>query len=268
MNAPVLESPAAVAPPASAARLPLSRVLVLVGLMLLAAATGVWLRPDYRLSEHKPAIALATQVPEAFGEWKIDRTLAPVVPDPSLQSALDALYSQTLARTYVNAAGERVMLSIAYGSDQSSETTAVHRPEFCYSAQGFRVRRIGETVLHVGPALVPAARLVANLGPRIEPITYWVTLDEAATLPGWGRKLEQLRYGLRGQIPDGMLVRVSAISSSIEQSYALQQRFLEQMYAAIPTPVRTRYFGGDTSSGETLSTPEPSRGMNPPPIQR
>jgi EpsI family protein len=156
---------------------------------------------------------------------------------------LNELYSQTLARTYINAKGQRIMLSIAYGSDQSNEATAVHRPEFCYSAQGFRVRTLSKETVKIGQTLVPVARVLAQLGQRNEPITYWVTLDEAATLPGVGRKLQQIRYGLRGEIPDGMLVRVSSISTSEPDAFALQQSFLDEMYAAVPAEVRGRYFG-------------------------
>lgn len=233
------------AAPAGAAAwgLPLRRVGLFALLMLLAATAGQLLRPTHRLSETKPRIALDQQVPESFGEWKLDRSIRPVLPDPSLQAQLDVLYSQVLARTYINAQGQRVMLSIAYGSDQSNEATAVHRPEFCYSAQGFRVEGAGKGLLPIGSSQVPVARLVARLGPRVEPITYWVTLDEAATLPGLGRKLQQIRYGLRGQIPDGMLVRVSSVSPVIEESFAVQNRFLQQLHAAVPALVRTRYFG-------------------------
>jgi EpsI family protein len=223
--------------------LPLLRVFTLAAVMLLAVVAGEVLRPTYRLAEHKPRIVLERQIPETFGDWRLDTSIRPIVPDPSLQAMLDSLYSQTLARTYINRSGQRVMLSIAYGSDQSNEATAVHRPEFCYSSQGFKVQATGTEWLKVGQTQVPVARVLAQLGQRSEPITYWVTLDESATLPGLGRKLQQIRYGLRGQIPDGMLVRVSSFSNSQTEAFALQQGFLEQMYQAVPADVRGRYFG-------------------------
>jgi len=95
----------------------------------------------------------------------------------------------------------------------------------------------------IGQTQVPVARVLAQLGQRNEPITYWVTLDESATLPGFGRKLQQIRYGLKGQIPDGMLVRVSSISGSETEAFALQQSFLQQLYLAVPAEMRGRYFG-------------------------
>ena len=231
---------------AASPTIPMPRVLIILALMVLTAVAGVWLRPTFRISEHKPPIALETQVPESFGEWRVDRSIAPIVPDPGLQAMLDTLYSQTLARTYVNASGQRVMLSIAYGSDQSNEATAVHRPEFCYSSQGFRVENAGTVELQIGGTRIPAQRLLGQLGQRNEPITYWVTLDEVATLPGLGRKLQQIRYGLQGQIPDGMLVRVSSISPAPAEAFAVQARFLEQLYAVVPAEVRARYFGAGT----------------------
>jgi EpsI family protein len=220
------------------------RVSVLVLGMVLAFMAGEWLKPTTRLAEIKPRIELEKQIPEAFGEWRIDRSIRPVLPDPGLQAMLDSLYSQVLARTYINAKGERIMLSIAYGSDQGNEATAVHRPEFCYSAQGFKVRLLNKERITVGDTAVPVARVLAQLGPRNEPITYWVTLDETATLPGFGRKLQQIRFGLKGQIPDGMLVRVSSISNSEAAAFSLQQGFIEQMHEALPAGVRSRYFGG------------------------
>lgn len=233
-----------VAPHPSTSRgLQWSRIGILVFAMVLAFVAGEWLKPTIRLAEIKPKIELEKQIPEVFGDWRVDKSIRPILPDPSLQAMLDSLYSQVLARTYVNAKGERIMLSIAYGSDQGNEATAVHRPEFCYSAQGFKVRVLDKEVINVGNTAVPVARVLAQLGPRNEPITYWVTLDETATLPGIGRKLQQLRFGLKGQIPDGMLVRVSSISNSEAQAFAAQQVFIDQMYQALPAEVRSRYFG-------------------------
>jgi EpsI family protein len=240
-------APIGSAPPG--ANLPMIRVLLMAAAMVVAFIAGEWLRPSVRLADVKPPIKLEQQIPEAFGEWRVDTSIRPVLPDPGVQAMLDSLYSQVLARTYINAQGQRIMLSIAYGSDQGNEATAVHRPEFCYSAQGFRVQVLEKERIAIGNTSVPVARLEATLGQqRVEPITYWVTLDEAATLPGVGRKMQQIRYGLMGQIPDGMLVRVSSFGINREAAFALQQRFLEQMYQAVPAEVRGRFFGSAASS--------------------
>ena len=217
---------------------------LVVGMMLVAAAVAAnTYKPTLRLADVKPKIVLDSQIPTAFGPWSEDRSVVPILPNPEVQATLDALYSATLARTYRNAAGQRVMLSIAYGSDQSSEATQVHRPEYCYSAQGFRVKGRGEDTVVVGSHPIRVLRLVATLGPRVEPITYWITLDELATLPGVDRKLAQMRYGLKGQIPDGLLFRVSTVGLTEAESFALQGQFINDLYRHMDSAIAPRYFG-------------------------
>lgn len=221
----------------------MKRSLILM-VMMMCAALGAWrMTPTLRLSEIKPRIDLEAQVPKNFGDWKVDPHVVPILPSPDVQQRLDSLYSQVLARTYVNARGERVMLSIAYGSDQASEATQVHRPEFCYASQGFQVSVVGEGQFDLDGLRVPVRRIVGTQESRVEPITYWVTLDERATLPGVQRKLLQIREGLSGRIPDGMLVRVSSIDANRQAAYALQARFVTRLREAVPGEVRSRYFG-------------------------
>jgi exosortase B len=212
--------------------------------MLLAAWLSHGLKPTRQLANELPSVHLEAQVPSEFAGWTIDSTTIPILPDPVLQARLASVYTQTLARTYVNAAGDRVMLTIAYGSDQSSEVTAVHRPEFCYGAQGFKVRTKGvQRVALEDGASVLVQRLVGTLGRRVEPISYWVTLAQQAALPGFDRKWWQIRMGLAGWVADGMLVRVSTIGGSPQSPYAAQDRFLHDLAQALPEVVRSRYFG-------------------------
>lgn len=219
------------------------QALCIGGGMLAALAASEAMQPTHRLADERGPLNLATDVPSAFGDWQIDQSIVPILPDPSVQAKLDVLYTQILARTYVNSAGGRVMLTIAYGSDQSSEATSVHRPEFCYSAQGFRVSGAQQATVALPAQPLQVVHLTARIGERFEPITYWVTLDQMATLPGWRRKLTQLRYGLNGDIPDGMLVRTSTVGLSEAESFALQSQYLQSLFQAMSPAVRPRYFG-------------------------
>lgn len=221
----------------------LTKGLIALALMVTAAMAANAYRPTQRLADVKPKILLEQQIPKQFGEWVEDTTLLPILPNPEVQAKLDVLYSSTLARTYRNRMGERVMLSIAYGSDQGSEATAVHRPEFCYSAQGFKVNDLGDATTSIGPRLLNVRRLVGVVGNRHEPITYWITLDETATLPGFSRKYEQIKYGLRGEIPDGLLFRVSSINSDEAESFKLQDKFLNDLALNMNPSILSRYFG-------------------------
>lgn len=221
------------------------RAVLLAGGAVLVLALSESLKPQQRVADVLPRIDLERQVPAAFEDWQIDRSLIPVLPNAELQARLDRLYSQVLARTYVNAARQRVMLSIAYGADQGSEATAAHRPEFCYAAQGFSVRVLGAQPLQLNEHRIVAQQLVGRMAARIEPITYWVTLNDRAVLPGLRRKITQIRLGLEGVIPDGMLVRVSSLGDDLAAQFVVQQRFLQALERNLAAPLRPRYFGSD-----------------------
>ncbi len=207
------------------------------------AAASVVMKPNHRAAEFLPPIDLEKQVPTRFGSWQIDTGVLPILPSPDVQALLNTIYNQTLARTYVDAAGQRIMLSIAYGSDQGTDATAAHRPEFCYTAQGFSVGSMSQAEVAIAKRKIVVRRLVGRLNARTEPITYWVTLNDSAVLPGVRRKVKQIQLGLQGQIPDGMLVRVSNISVVAEQSYLAHVSFLNEMAAAMAPAIVDRYFG-------------------------
>lgn len=228
-------------------RVPLS-ILLAAGLMLAGAGASLLLKPSKMMADEKPPIVLHTDVPERFGDWKVDPNLVPVLPDPTVQDAVNALYSETLNRTYVNARGQRVMLSIAYGRNQNSESTAAHRPEFCYVAQGFAMRGFGKDQVTLPEHALKVVRLEAQMDRRIEPITYWVTLNDEASIPGIDRKLQQLRYGLQGYIVDGMLMRISSLADALAPSgskpdYHLHDQFIADLEKAMSKGSRTRFFG-------------------------
>lgn len=212
-----------------------TRLRAVISLVLMVAAFAIaqaW-TPRTKLADSRPRVVLESMFPKQFGEWRVDDRMPVQLISPDQAAVLDKIYNQTLSRTYVNAQGERVMLSVAYGGDQSDGTRA-HRPEVCYPAQGFdmlsNVR--SALALETGGEL-QVRRLVARLGGRVEPITYWVTVGEFTATSGTEQKLAQLRYGVRGMIPDGMLMRVSTIDANAARSYQLQDRFVRDLRRAM-----------------------------------
>ncbi len=161
-------------------RVNMAVVLFSLALMLAGLGLAEWLTPRRVLADELPPINLAQNVPESFGRWKVDPSVVPVLPDPTVTEQLDALYSETLNRTYIREDGARVMLSIAYGKNQNSASTAAHRPEFCYSAQGFVVKQSVKDKVQVMDHNLRVVRLLATAGQRREPITFWVTLGKTA----------------------------------------------------------------------------------------
>ena len=110
-------------------------IVVLAGMGAAAALAKVGV-PTKKIADTWET-DLEKMFPTQFGDWQVDRSMPVILPAPDVQAKLDAIYNQVLARTYVNVrTGERVMLSVAYGGDQS-DGMSVHLPEVCYPAQGF-----------------------------------------------------------------------------------------------------------------------------------
>lgn len=220
---------------------------LLIGLaMLAAAALAFVLTPKAKVADQGPRIDLEAMIPKQFGHWRVDESIVPLQVSPDVQAKLDKIYNQTLSRTYVNSRGERIMLSIAYGSDQS-DNMAVHKPEVCYPAQGFEVLQKSKGTLDVSGASLPVVRLVARQHNRIEPITYWITVGGDTVTGGLDRKLAQMRYGLTGSIPDGLLFRISSIDPDAARAYELHSRFAEELHQALKHGARATLFGNQAA---------------------
>ncbi len=209
------------------------RAAVVAVLMALSFAAAMAWRPAAHLADQRPKVDLEALFPKAFGEWQLDDRMPVQLVSPDAQAVLNKIYNQTLSRTYFNRAGDRIMLSVAYGGDQSDATRA-HRPEVCYPAQGFQITARSQAEVAVGGRNLRVQQLVSKLGARNEPISYWVTVGERIALTGTEQKLAQLSYSLRGVIPDGMLVRVSSIDADVPRAYALHAAFLVDMSRVLP----------------------------------
>lgn len=218
------------------------RHLAVAAAMVVTAGLALAMKPTDRMSEQRPPLELETSIPKAFGDWRLDPRMAPVTVSPDVQAALDKIYSQTLSRTYINSSGERIMLVIAYGGDQS-RATQVHKPEVCYPMQGFQISSMVSGVMEAARTNIPIMRLVAVQGPRVEPITYWIAVGDTVVRGALEQNLARLKYGLTGTVPDGILVRVSNISRDADKAYELQHRFVDDMLQAMPPQTAARLLG-------------------------
>lgn len=219
----------------------LQRALVVLLVMVSATVLANVLQPERAIGGESERVDLEKLVPSAFSGWSIDPSVVPVQVSPDVLAQIDKIYEATLSRTYVNASGVRVMLSIAYGSDQTGRLR-VHRPESCYSAQGFSVKKIREEVLAVNSG-VPAKRLLANAGGRVEPITYWIRVGDTNVSGNIEQRLVQLRYGLSGEVPDGVIFRVSSIERDLDVAYRHHDQFIADINAALSDGARRKLIG-------------------------
>lgn len=226
------------------------RAVLAGGLMVATAGLADWATPRRLMARETPMPSLAALFGERAGDWvgrPVDRNR---VVSPDVQAVLASIYDQTLSMFFEHPRLGEVMLAAAYGGDQSDATRA-HRPEVCYPAQGFVVRQIHRQELMLGRLdegwRMPVRRLMATLGSRREPVTYWINVGGHVATTGWEQKRAQLAHGLRGVVPDGLLVRVSSLDRVPERGWWLQARFLDDWWRSLSPPARARVFGTEVA---------------------
>ena len=219
-----------------------SRMALIIAALMIASSIGaVVARPDRKAAPPRPAFSLEAMIPRHFGEWREEPRRIVQLVNPQQQAALDAVYGQVLERVYVNSAGYRIMLSVAYGSDHRGPFRA-HEPEYCYPGQGFVLHGREVTELETPFGELPVRRLFTSKGPRQEPVTYWIKVGDKAVRPSQS-KLVELGYILTGRTPDGMLFRVSSIDPEQRRANRMHDEFIKELLQAVSPVERMRLSG-------------------------
>jgi len=226
---------------------PVQAILASV-VILGAAGLSEALRPRELMAATQRAPDLENVIPKQFGQWHLVPNVGlvtPSEPEAYLKRELEnRIYSQEVARGYADAAGNVVMFLVAYGPVQNYRLKS-HLPEVCYGAAGFRVssKTVAELAYQPGAPPISVSRVVARKEQRFEPITYWLKVGHEVANGVFDRQIARMKYGLRGIIPDGALIRVSTVGLSETESYKLQDQFIHDLLEALP-PKDRQFFTG------------------------
>ncbi len=232
---PLISSSGAGLAPQVAAHEPAGRGRVnphVLWLAAIAMAASAAAAPVLKPKAAPAALDLERMVPRAFAGWRVDPASMPLPPAPDVRAKLDRIYQQVVSRTYVDAQGHAMMLTVAYGGDQS-DALKVHRQEACYAAQGFDVRDVRSATLPAAGRAIPVTRMLAVRGARSEPVTYWFTMGDRVVLGRLDRLEAQLAAGFHGRIPDGLLVRVSSLSTDEASAFAAHAAFVAALLGTL-----------------------------------
>lgn len=222
--------------------------LVLLGAMgaVSAAAAIVKLVPYSKVAAAR--IELDQIFPNEFDGWRVDAATRAFVRPAADQGKQYGIYDQVLERAYVNGDGQLVMLSVAYGSEQSG-ALELHRPELCYHYNGYQVLGFQVSKLVSAGRTVPVIDLQAEMPGRPEPVTYWIVMGgELVTNPrasNWRR----MSFAVRREVLDGLLVRVSSINANPAAAFALHRRFADGLLRAMSPEHRALVIGSQLPSG-------------------
>lgn len=216
------------------------QIILAAAVILGAAVLAKVLEPRELMASSYANLNLQEIIPRQFGAWKLVPELGPITPaepDDYAEAGPNSsrIYTQEVGRTYTDGYGHVVMLMVAYGPVQNSRLKA-HRPEICYTAAGFRVSPKSTVELSYRKGLPPiqTAHLTAEREGRFEPITYWMRVGNGIATGVIDRQIIRLKYGLRGIVPDGALIRISTVGLAKDASYDLQERFIRDLLSAIP----------------------------------
>ena len=209
---------------------------------LAAVGSAEWLRPR-RIQRLMTAPSLESVVPPRFGPWVVGADGDLVIPETP-GSLATRLYSDRLARVYDDAdGGAPVMLLIAYGSAQT-DLLQLHRPESCYPAVGFSIANRRLVTVAVGGARLPAVALTAEAPGRIEDVVYWSRLGDALPQSAGEQRSARLAAAMDGVIPDGILVRGSAVRPPGQPDQTSRVTdFLSRLVEAVPPAARDGFVG-------------------------
>jgi EpsI family protein len=230
----------------------LNSILAIAAILATAVCADIFV-PRTLMASANASLNLERMIPQEFGKWKYRPALGlvtPTVPDyveTNAQKELASrIYSQEIGRTYVDNEGHTVMLLIAYGPEQNYRLKS-HRPEVCYTAQGFRVWDKTEHQLAINKdhSTLRFSRLLTQREVRFEPVSYWIRVGDDVSTGIFDNQILRLKYGLKGLIPDGALVRVSTVGLPAAQSFALQDEFIKDLLGSITPDARRFLIGGN-----------------------
>lgn len=215
-------------------------------LALLAAGVGVALAAEglRTPTKTKPTggeFDLEGLIPRNVPGWSVRPTRARAS-NPQAQELIERIYSQIVERLYVDASGYVLMVVAAYGADQRGNLEA-HRPEVCYPAQGFAIRSNSASTIPSAFGELRARQVHAVAGERSEPLTYWFAVAGGQVETRLEKRIQVLKSTLSGQIPDGLLFRVSSIDKDTSRAWRKQVEFIQSMIQVADATGRRRLAG-------------------------
>lgn len=218
----------------------ISRRNMLLGGALIGVSAIGYARQPQPIAKPLPKDALDKLIPKQIGPWSFV-TVSGVVLPPDDNS--DQVYDQVLTRMYSAPNQPPIALLLAYSSVQNG-LLQLHRPEICYPASGFRLSGTEPGTLSLPDRSINVRRFSASSMQRQERVLYWTRLGTEMPVSWVNQRLAVVRANLRGEIPDGILVRVSGTFSGTNSIDGILSEFVRDLAVALRPDARKLLFGG------------------------
>lgn len=180
-------------------------------------------------------------IPKTIGRWSFLTASGVVLPPEDELS--DRLYDEVLTRVYETSGAPAIMFLVAYSHVQDG-LLQLHRPEVCYPVGGFSLTQTQTSGLSIGNGMtLPIKTFSAQMPTRTEHVLYWTRVGE--DLPSsWSRqRMSVVKANLNGQIPDGILVRVSVLGADATEARAYNESFVRALIQSLDPRTRALMIG-------------------------
>lgn len=206
------------------------RQFVFGGACLATLGAMVALRPR-RMQPRLADGMLDRAIPKTIGPYSFFTASGLVLPPKD--EITERIYDQVLTRVYVADGLLPMMLLIAYGSAQDY-TLQAHLPEVCYPSSGYTLTAQSRVPVTLRPGQTDRATyLTAERADRIEQVYYWARIGTEFPASLSEERLAVIRANLSRQLPDGILVRISALTpdraAALKQLQAFNQALIRSV---------------------------------------
>lgn len=208
----------------------------LLGLLFCSAAgVAAWRQPHIRI-DYLGTQKLDDIVPKTIGRWNFVAASGLVIPPED--DFEKTLYSSVLTRVYSDGQSTPIMLLMAQNGSQTG-FLQVHRPEFCYTAGGYRISAVTPHPINLGSRVLPASRMDATAGGPTEHVVYWTRIGNTVPTSWAQQKFVVAKQNLEGFIPDAILIRVSTVNDDAEAAMTAIDQFVRAMLQSISESKRS-----------------------------
>lgn len=220
-------------------RLPLTRRAVMGGILTLASGIAYARQPVASMPILKKE-SFEDLVPGPFGNWQSFSDGEVVLPPPD--TLRDRLYDNLVTRVYQAPGSPLVMLLLAYNNEQDG-VLQVHRPEVCYPVGGFKLSDTEKIDIALDKGSVPANIFTAEAPGRIEQVLYFTRLGSAFPRSWVEQRIAVVNANLAGDIPDGIMMRVSVIGINQARAKPILAEFTQEFISASPVRLQRLLVG-------------------------
>ena len=225
--------------PQLSANIPLGRRAVMGGILALASGIAYARQPVASIPVLKKE-KFEQLVPGPFGNWQVFGDAEVVLPPPD--TLRDRLYDNLVTRAYQAPNSPLVMLLLAYNNEQDG-VLQVHRPEVCYPVGGFQLSATERIEVPLEKGSVPANIFTAEAPGRVEQVMYFTRLGTAFPRSWVEQRIAVVNANLAGDIPDGIMMRVSVIGINQDRAKPILADFTREFISASPPQLQRLLVG-------------------------